>query len=282
MLNHYVFGEGAEDYADSTYDAIGQDGTGIIMAQALGADTRHMDYLSLLTVQNPEGSTGDACAIYHLGAVLVNKEGLRYVNEAQGYTNVWTETHLQTDRMAYQVWDQAIFDEYAENDSSYYSMEKVVKTGLLLKADTYEELAAQMGVPVEAFVATMEQYNSDVTSQGRDTVMGREHLNNDGPAPIALNHAPYYAFATTNVICCTYGGLKIDATQGCQVVDVFGDIIPGLFAAGNVSGYSNMGCEPGTRIARNASGTGFGGALAFGRYCANQIANLEPWETLGA
>ena len=277
MLNHFVFGTEAETYENSTYDAIGQDGSGILMAMAVGADTRHMDYLSMLTVQNPEGSTGAACAIYHLGAVLVNKEGERFVNEAQGYTNVWTETNMQTDKMCYQIWDQAIYDEYAENDSSYYSMQKVSDTGLMLTADTYEDLAAQMGVPVDTFVATMERYNADVAESGVDSVMGRAHLNNDGPAPLTLDHPPYYAFATTNVICCTYGGLKQDASQGCLAVDVFGETIPSLYLAGNISGYSNMGIVPGTRIARNASGTGFGGALAFGRYCAQQIAELEDW-----
>lgn len=278
MLNHYVFGTDAQAYENSTYDAMGQDGSGILMAMNVGADTRHMDYLSMLTVQNPEGSTGDACAIYHLGAVLVNKEGERFVNEAQGYTNVWSETNLQTDKMCYQVWDQNIFDAYQENDSSYYSMEKVVNTGLLLTADTYEDLANQMGVPVDAFVATMNRYNSDIEQNGVDSVMGRAHLNNDGPAPLVLNHPPYYAFATTNVICCTYGGVKQDASAGCLAVDVFGNTIPSLYLAGNVSGYSNMGIVPGTRIARNASGTGFGGALAFGRYTAQQISQLENWD----
>lgn len=278
MLNHYVFGTEAEAYEKSTYDAMGQDGSGILMAMELGADTRHMDYLSMLTVQNPEGSTGDACAIFHLGAVLVNKEGERFVNEAQGYTNVWSETNQQTDKMCYQIWDQAIYDEYAENDSSYYSMDKVAKTGLMLTADTYEDLASQMGVPVDALVATMNRYNQDVATTGVDSVMGRAHLNNDGPAPLTLDHPPYYAFATTNVICCTYGGLKQNASEGCLAVDVFGETIPSLYLAGNISGYSNMGIIPGTRIARNASGTGFGGALAFGRYCAQQIAQLDNWD----
>ena len=261
MINQFVLGEGAEAYAKTTYDAIGQDGSGIRMAQAIGVDTRHMDYCSMLTVQNPDGDNGAACAIYHLGAVLVNESGERFVNEAQGYTNVWTETNMQPNRVCFQVWDQAIYDEYRSNDSSYYSMDKVENTGLLLRADTYEE-----------FVATMERYNSDVGTSGVDSVMGRAHLNNDGPSPLVLNHAPYYAFKTTNVICTTYGGLRQDASQGCLAVDVFGDVVPGLYLAGNVSGYSNMGCNPGTRIARNASGTGFGGALAFGRYCAAQIA----------
>lgn len=278
MLNKYVFGTGAEAYESSTYDAMGQDGSGILMAMALGADTRHMDYLSMLTVQNPEGGTGDACAIYHLGAVLVNKEGERYVNEAQGYTNVWTETNRQTDHMGFQVWDQAIYDEYRTNDSSYYSMDKVEETGLLLKADTYEELAGLMGVPADTFVATMERYNADVAADGVGSVMGRAHLNNDGPAPLTLDHGPYYAFGTTNVIFCTYGGLRQDATQGCQAVDVYGNVIPGLYLAGNVSGYCNMGVVPGTRIARNSSGTGFGGALVFGRYTAARIAEQESWD----
>ena len=278
MLNKWIFGEGAEAYMETCGDAIGQDGSGILMAMEIGADTRHIDYINMLTAQNPKGTLGQACSIFHVGAIMVNKEGNRFVNEAQGYINTWVEVNAQTDRCCFQVWDQAIFDAYKNNDSAYYSMQKLVDSGLLLTADTYEDLAEQMGVPADAFVATMEKYNGDVAATGVDSVFGREHLVSMVDVPVTLDHGPYYAWETTNQLCCTKGGIKQDATQGCQAVSVAGDIIPRSYLAGKVSGYSNMGLKPGTREAVNSSGVGFGGALAFGRYCVQQMAENENWD----
>lgn len=52
-------------------------------------------------------------------------------------------------------------------------MAKIEAAGLLLKADTYEELAGLVGVPADAFDATMEQYNADVAATGVDSAFGR-------------------------------------------------------------------------------------------------------------
>ena len=56
-----------------------------------------------------------------------------------------------------------------------------------------------------------------------------------------------------------------------------GDLIPRLYLAGNVSGYCNCGIILGTHNANNSSGIGFGGALAFGRYCVQQMAGNANW-----
>lgn len=94
MLNKWIFGEGAEAYMETCGDAIGQDGSGILMAMEIGADTRHIDYINMLTAQNPKGTLGQACSIFHVGAIMVNKEGNRFVNEAQGYINTWVEGRI--------------------------------------------------------------------------------------------------------------------------------------------------------------------------------------------
>lgn len=278
MLNKWVFGAGAEVYMDGCMDDIGQDGSGILMVMEIGADTRHIDYFNMLTARNPKGGISDACSIFHVGAVLVNKEGERFVNEAQGYINVWNEVNAQTDQSCFQIWDQTIFDAYADNDSAYYSMAKLTDSGLLLQANTFEELAGLMGVPADALAATMARYNDDVASTGRDSLFGREHLVSMNAEPVPIVTPPFYAWETTNSICCTKGGIRQDATQGCQAVSVMGDLIPRLYLAGNVSGYCNCGIILGTHNANNSSGIGFGGALAFGRYCVQQMAGNANWD----
>ena len=278
MLNQHIFGEGAEHYIESAYDAPGIDGSGVLMGQEVGADTRHMSYLSMLTVQNPDGNAHDACAMYHQGAVLVNLDGNRFVDESQGYTNVWSELDEQPDAVCFQVWDDDIAQACADNESSYYSQAKVAATGLLLQADTLEELADQMGVPADAFVATMEQYNADVSSSGVDSAFGRAHTAGTGATPPALDTPPFYAFKTTSVLCCTYGGLRRWDGDGLQAADVFGQVIPSLYLAGAISDWCNQGCIPRTRIPINSSGTSLGGALSFGRACAQAIAGLDSWD----
>ncbi|MBS5449613.1 MAG: FAD-dependent oxidoreductase [Coriobacteriia bacterium] len=272
FLNQHVFGEGAERYVESAYDAPGIDGSGMLMAMELGADTRHLSYHAMLSVQNPDGIAHDACAMIHQGAVMVNLEGQRFVNEGQGYTNVWVELDAQPESVCFQVWDDDIAQACADNESSYYSQAKVAATGLLLQADTFEDLAAQMGVPADAFAATMEAYNASVSETGVDDAFGRAHTVGDGAVPPALDTPPFYAFKTTNVLCTTYGGLKRWEGDGLQAVDVFGQVIPGLYLAGAISDYCNMGIMPGTRRPINASGTSLSGAMSFARACVQAIA----------
>ncbi len=256
----------------------GQDGSGIQMAMEVGASTRHMSYCAMLSTLHPDGSPTDATAMYHQGAILVNMEGRRFVDESRGYTNVWEELLQQTDAVCYQVWDNDIAVEYTDNESAYYDHHKAEETGLLLQADTLEELAALMEVPPEALVSTVESYNADVLDDGVDSVFGRAHTSGTGATPPALDTPPFYAFKTTPAMGVTYGGIRQDVSQGCQVVDVFGNVIPRLHVAGNISDYCNMGCVPGTRRAINASGVSMGGAMSFGRYCVQQIAGRDSWD----
>lgn len=278
MLNEHNFGEGAEKYVETCYDAPGIDGSGILMGQEVGAATRHMSYLSMLTVQNPDGMPHDAAAMYHQGAIMVNLNGERFVNEGNGYTNVWSQLDAQPESVCYQVWDDDIAQACADNDSSYYSQAKCEATGLLLKGDTLEGLAEAMGIPAETFVATVEKYNDDVTTTGVDSVYQRAHMAGTGATPPAIDTAPFYAFKTANVMCCTYGGLKRYPGDGLQAVTVMGDVIPSLYLAGSISDFCNQGCLPRTRIPINSSGTSLGGAMSFARKCAQEIAKLDSWD----
>ena len=180
--------------------------------------------------------------------------------------------------MCYQVWDDDIAQACADNDSSYYSQAKCEATGLLLKGDTLEELAEAMGIPAETFVATVEKYNDDVTTTGVDSVYQRAHMAGTGATPPAIDTAPFYAFKTANVMCCTYGGLKRYPGDGLQAVTVMGDVIPSLYLAGSISDFCNQGCLPRTRIPINSSGTSLGGAMSFARKCAQEIAKLDSWD----
>ena len=256
----------------------GQLGDGIKMAMEIGADLKKMSYCHLLTTRNPAGDKGDDAAMYHQGGVLINIEGERFVDESLGYTRVWSYLINQPEQRCFQVWDQPIADACADNASGYYSMSKIEGTGFMLKADTLEELAEQMGVPAEAFVATMEQYNNDIESAGVDSAYGRHVLVGTGGTPAVLNHPPYYAFETVNVMSMTVGGVKRSDQDILQAGDVWGETIDGLYLAGNISDYCNFGCVPGSRSPINASGSSFGPAISFGRRCVQEMAKRDNWD----
>lgn len=256
----------------------GQQGDGIKMAMEIGADLKKMSYCHLLTTRNPAGDKGADAAMYHQGGVLVNIDGERFVDESLGYTRVWSYLINQPEQRCFQVWDQPIADACADNASGYYSMSKIEGTGFMLKADTYEELAELMGVPSDAFVATMDLYNNDIESSGVDNEYGRQVLVGTGGTPLALNHPPYYAFETVNVMSMTVGGVKRSEEDILQAADVWGETIDGLYLAGNISDYCNFGCVPGTRSPINASGCSFGPAISFGRYCVQEMAKRDNWD----
>lgn len=279
LINEYVTGVGAENFKRQGRDT--DNGTGIIACMNIGVASRRMSYCSFSCILNADGDATTGSAMYHCGGILVNQEGERFVDESNGYTNVWTSVVDQTDQIAYCIWDQAIADANNGQGGEYYDHSKAEASGLLLKGDTIEELAAAIGCPAEVLQATMDQYNGDVEATGVDSVFGRDNFVTGTGDLVPLNHAPYYAWKTCIAIGSSRGGLKKDIS--CQAVDMSGNIVPGLFLAGVISGTSEMGIVPGTRQSKSASGTGFGGALCFGRYCAQQIASImEPWDQAAA
>lgn len=275
MMDQHLVGIGAENIMHMGH--LGDDGSGMLACMELGVDTRHISYVGLLCTAHPEGGGTKGSAMYHMGGILVNKEGRRFVDESNGYTNVWPDVQQQTDQTCFCIYDQEIADRQSGNNSAYYDHLKNVDSGLLITADTVEELAAAIGCPADTLNMTLNTYNGDVETSGVDSEFGRDHLITESGDPVTIDHPPYYAWQTMIAIACTQGGLKKDIS--CQAIDVKGNIIPGLFLAGNISHYSEMGITPGTRQGHDASGTGFGGAIAFGRYEAQQIASLmEPWD----
>ena len=275
MMNEYVCGVGAETFKHQGRET--DNGTGMLACMNIGVATRHLSYCSFSCILNADGDSKDGSAMYHCGAVLVNQDGERFVDESNGYTNVWTDVVKQPGSICYSVWDQAIADANTGQGGEYYDHAKAEASGLLLRGETLEELADAIGCPAEALQATLDQYNADVRETGSDSVFGRDHFVTGTGDLVTIEQPPFYAWKTCVAIGSSRGGLKKDLT--CQALDYRGNVVPGLFLAGVISGMCEMGIVPGTRQSKSPSGAGFGGALCFGRYCAQQAAELmEPWD----
>ena len=215
-----------------TTNAPGIQGQGIEMAQAIGAATVDMDQIQIHpTVEAntaaliTEGLRGD-------GAILINEEGKRFIDEVGTRDVVSAAEIAQTGSYSWLVVDQAMADASSV-------IQGYIKKGYTVTGSTYEELGKAMGVDAAAFAETMEKWNGYVEAKN-DPDFGRTSFANP------LNTAPYYAVKVTAGVHHTMGGLKINANT--EVLNEKGEVIPGLFAAGEVTG----GVHGANRLGGNA------------------------------
>ena len=215
-----------------TTNAPGIQGQGIEMAQAIGAATVDMDQIQIHpTVEAntaaliTEGLRGD-------GAILINEEGKRFIDEVGTRDVVSAAEIAQTGSYSWLVVDQAMADASSV-------IQGYIKKGYTVTGATYEELGKAMGVDAAAFAETMEKWNGYVEAKN-DPDFGRTSFANP------LNTAPYYAVKVTAGVHHTMGGLKINANT--EVLNEKGEVIPGLFAAGEVTG----GVHGANRLGGNA------------------------------
>lgn len=215
-----------------TTNAPGIQGQGIEMAQAIGAATVDMDQIQIHpTVEAntaaliTEGLRGD-------GAILINEEGKRFIDEVGTRDVVSAAEIAQTGSYSWLVVDQAMVDASSV-------IQGYIKKGYTVTGATYEELGKAMGVDAAAFAETMEKWNGYVEAKN-DPDFGRTSFANK------LDTAPYYAIKVTAGVHHTMGGLKINANT--EVLNEKGEVIPGLFAAGEVTG----GVHGANRLGGNA------------------------------
>jgi len=229
-----------------TTNAAGIQGQGILMAQAIGAATVDMDQVQIHpTVQADtaslitEGLRGD-------GAILVNANGERFIDEVGTRDVVSAAEIAQPGSFSWLIVDQKMVDASSV-------IQGYIGRGFMYSGDTYEELADKLGIPSAAFAATMTAWNACVAAKN-DPDFGRTSFANP------LDTAPFYAVKVTAGIHHTMGGLKIDTET--HVLNTSGEIIPGLFAAGEVTG--------GVHGANRLGGNAVADFVVFGRIAGQQ------------
>ena len=230
-------------------NAPGAQGEGIAMAEAIGAATVDMEQIQIHpTVEQAtsalitEGLRGD-------GAILVNAEGKRFCDEVGTRDAVSAAEIAQTGSCAWLVIDQKMVD--ASSVIAGY-----IKNGYTVQGETYEELAEAIGAPAADFAATMDAWNACVAA-GKDEEFGRTSFAE------ALDTAPYYAIKVSPGVHHTMGGLKINTDT--QVLNADGAAIPGLYAAGEVTG----GVHGSNRLGGNAVAD----FVVFGRIAGQNAAD---------
>ncbi len=143
---------------------------------------------------------------------------------------------------AYNTYWTEIADENIKNTAYNTSQEKIdrqVANGTLFKADSLEALAEKLAIDPSVFVTTINNYNSYV-DKGEDPEFGKDVFD------LKVEQAPFYATPRKPAVHHTMGGLKIDTKT--HVLDASSQIIPGLYAAGEVAG----GIHAGNRLGGNS------------------------------
>ena len=231
-----------------TTNAPGIQGQGIAMATAIGAATVDMEQIQIHpTVEAntaaliTEGLRGD-------GAILVNANGERFTDEVSTRDKVSAAEIAQPGSFSWLIVDQAMAD--ASNVIQGYITKGYTKQGA-----TYEELAKEIEVDPATFAATMEKWNGCVEAK-TDADFGRTSFANP------LNTAPYYAIKVSAGVHHTMGGVVINSST--EVLKEDGSVIPGLFAAGEVTG--------GVHGANRLGGTAVADFVVFGRIAGSSAA----------
>ena len=203
----------------------------------LGADFVDMEQIQLHPTVIPTDGALVGEALRGDGAILVNREGVRFTNETGTRDAVSAAEVAQTGGNVWLIANQEMYEGSAV-------IKKLDKSGYLVKGDTLEDLAKAMEFDANATTAllqTVETWSSYVAS-GTDADFSRDI----GTPLTDLSSGPYYAVNVGPGIHHCMGGVKINTEA--QVIDTSGNPIPGLYAAGEVTG----GIHGANRLGGNA------------------------------
>lgn len=238
----------------------GNTGDGLRMAWLLGADVADMPFVKGTFGKHPVDRTNiHTCLAVYKGAIAVDDDGRRFMNESMSYKKLGDECLKLESHSCYQIFDQAIFEQ-GDNDTPVFDFERRLETGLLMQADSLEAVAEMLEIPADALLETVRTYNEAVDN-GNDP-FGRQNIVHHHGELVRIERAPFYVYPSTTCVFGTYCGLAVSPET--QVIDVFGEPIEGLYAAGEVMG--------GFHGAAYMTGSALGKAAVFGRIAARTIA----------
>ncbi len=203
-------------------------GEGITMAEAVNANLVGMEFIQCLPLGNPEtgglnGWIGGIGVEYYY---QVNKSGKRFMAE-DGRRDVMTKALLeQPDSFSYVIADSHVSFKDGKNLWGD-DVEKLVAEKKIFRAETIEDLAKQINIDPAVLKKTNDDFNK-AAEEGKDSEFGRSLFGKKMDKP------PFYASPRMPTVHHTMGGLEINLKA--QVLDKNGKVIPGLYAAGEVTG----------------------------------------------
>ncbi|NCO70884.1 MULTISPECIES: flavocytochrome c [Shewanella] len=226
-------------------------GDGLDVAENAGGALKDMEYIQAHPTLSVKGGVMVTEAVRGNGAILVNREGKRFVNEITTRDKASAAILAQTGKSAYLIFDDSV-------RKSLSKIDKYIGLGVAPSADSLVKLGKMEGIDGKALTETVARYNSLVSS-GKDTDFERPNL------PRALNEGNYYAIEVTPGVHHTMGGVMIDTKT--EVMNAQKQVIPGLYGAGEVTG--------GVHGANRLGGNAISGIITFGRLAGEEAAKYS-------
>ncbi|HAJ27100.1 MAG TPA: flavocytochrome c [Syntrophus sp. (in: bacteria)] len=239
----------------------GATGETIRFAQAVGADTLQLNFIQLYPFAEPETGILDTPAVYPFngpgyGIVYVSKLGKRFVNELER-RDVCAFAQINLGANMKPTWSIFSRPMVLKMGGSYEEIDAGVAKGRFVKADSINELAGKIGLPAAALADTINKHNKYL-EEGKDPDFNKPITK----VMIPLIEGPFYAVSQWPAVHHCMGGLRIN--RDSQVIDVFGSVIPKLYAAGEVAG----GVHGSNRLGSNAMPD----CVVFGRVAGTNAA----------
>jgi tricarballylate dehydrogenase len=241
-------------------------GDGLRMATAVGGDTAGQFDMVHGEPYDARTTHPDAVVLSYPYAILVNKHAKRFIDEGQAPLDRTFEA------FAYEIWRNQANEAYLVADQSmlevpYYELLNTTDRDPV-QADTLAGLAEQLGLDPAALEATVAEFNAACGPQPYDptTLDGKA---TSGITPPKTNWAqpierpPFVGYPITCAICFTFGGVRTDSSA--RVVSPAGAPIPGLYAAGELTGVFYHHYPVGTSVLRG---------LTFGRLAGAHAATV--------
>jgi fumarate reductase flavoprotein subunit len=239
----------------TTSNQPGATGDGMDLGAQAGGQLRDMKEIQI----HPSVAVGSRILITEAvrgnGAIMVNREGKRFVNEITTRDAASAAVLAQTGKTAFLVFDEGIRKSLKQIEG-YFHLE-LVKEG-----ETIQALAEKIRVPPESLAATIASYNKSYESK-----MDSEFKRPNMPRPVKT--PKFYAIEIAPGIHYTMGGLKINTEA--RVIGKDGKPIHGFFAAGEVTG--------GVHGANRLGGNSISETITFGRIAGANAAKAAKQST---
>jgi len=246
-------------------------GKGLELGQSVGAAIDRLDHQTVFVTgfPNPRDPAGERGLLtMNAASIFINAAGERFVNEGAS-RKVLESTVLKSPEQTYWM----LFDERGRKQlqvrgAPWLTRETLDKEilgnpKLVQRADSLHQLAQSIGVPAEALTRSVERFNTMVAG-GVDEDFGRFGPVNPRRIPQRIGEPPYYALQRYPMTRKSMGGLVVD--QQAQLLDASGAVLPGLYAAGEVTGVAGINGSWG------GSGTFLGPSILTGRIAGRSAA----------
>lgn len=271
MLHYYI--PSSETVKINLYPSKANTGDGQKMGMWVGAAIDEAPHAPMYFDFGMVDAPGLADSVMRQPWLGLNIEGDRYGNEDLPYAYISNSVRQEPEYTKWNVWDSKWPEEAptfhqtaCKSLKSVYHdpkrLQQLIDDNVVKSANTLEELAQKMNVPVEKLKASVGRYN-ELVKKGFD-----EDFYKRRDCMTTIEKPPFYAAHISIALLVTLGGLKIN--ENMQVLDKNKKIIPGLYAAGNDSGsfYANDYCV-------TVMGNSHGRAYTFGYLAGKNILKLN-------